>query len=101
MYSIGVILFFDHAVIIEDEKELYADRGYAPSRKMMKEKYPQIVDKIMYKRQRGKKGSKYVDLDVFEFAEKLKIFRKLRGTVSSPVVCYPAHDRTVTHLALR
>ena len=32
---------------------------------MMGEKYPQRVDKIMYKRQRGKRGSKYVDLDVF------------------------------------
>lgn len=59
------------AVIIGDEKELYADRGYAPSRKMMEEKYPQITNKIMYKRQRAKKGVKYVDLDVFrEFHNK-------------------------------
>lgn len=53
------------SVILGDEKELYADRGYAPSRKMMEEKHPEIVSKIMYKRQRGKKGIKYVDLDVF------------------------------------
>ena len=53
------------AVIIGDEQELYADRGYAPSRRMMETKHPQIVSKIMYKRQRGKKGCQYVDLDVF------------------------------------
>ena len=53
------------AVIIGDEQELYADRGYAPSRRMMETKHPQIVSKIMYKCQRGKKGCQYVDLDVF------------------------------------
>ena len=52
-------------VIIGDEKELYADRGYAPSRKMMEEKHPEITNKIMYKRQRGKMGSEYTPLDVF------------------------------------
>ena len=31
---------------------------------MMEEKYPQITDKIMYKRQRAKKEVKYIDLDV-------------------------------------
>ena len=68
------------AVIIGDEKELYADRGYAPSRKMIEEKYPQIVDKIMYKRQRGKKGSKCVDLDVFR-EYKNRIIAKERARV--------------------
>ena len=68
------------AVIIGDEKELYTDRGYAPSRKMIEEKYPQIVDKIMYKRQRGQKGSKYLDLDVFR-EYKNRIIAKERARV--------------------
>ena len=68
------------AVIVGDEKELYADRGYAPSRKMIEEKYPQIVDKIMYKRQRGKKGSRYLDLDVFR-EYKNRIIAKERARV--------------------
>ena len=46
----------------------------------MEEKYPQIVDKIMYKRQRGKKGSKYVDLDVFR-EYKNRIIAKERARV--------------------
>ena len=46
------------AVILGDEKELYADRGYSASRKMVQEKYPKIVSKIMYKRPRGKRGTK-------------------------------------------
>lgn len=53
------------AVIIGDEKELYADKGYAPVRKTIEEKYPEITQKIMYKRQRTKKGIKYNNLDVF------------------------------------
>ena len=64
------------AVIIGDEKVLYADRGYAPSRKMMEEKYPQIVDRIMYKRQRGKKGSEYTPLDVFREHHNQKIAKE-------------------------
>ena len=66
-------------VIIGDEKELYTDRGYAPSRKMMEEKYPQIVDKIMYKRQRGTKGSKYMDYVFREY--KNRIIAKERARV--------------------
>lgn len=64
------------SVIIGDEKELYADRGYAPSRKMLEEKYPQITDKIMHKRQRGKKGSAYTDLDVFRANKNQQIARE-------------------------
>jgi len=33
-----------------------------------------------------------------EFAEKLRFSRKLWGTVSSQVTCYPAPDLTLTHL---
>ena len=64
------------AVIIGDEKVLYADRGYAPSRKMMEEKYPQIVDKIMYKKQRSKKGSEYTPLNVFRAHHNQKIAKE-------------------------
>ena len=34
----------------------------------------------------------------YEFAEKLKFFRKLRGTVSGKATCYPAPSLTFTHL---
>lgn len=94
------------AVILGDEKVLYADRGYAPSRKMIEEKYPQIVDKIMYKRQRGKKGSEYTPLDVFrehhnqkiakERARVEHVFAALKGVFKFVRLRYRGLERVTT-----
>ena len=41
------------AVIIGDERELYGEKGYAPIRKTLAQKYPYLKLKIMHKRQRN------------------------------------------------
>lgn len=43
-------------VLLGDEKEIYADRGYAPCRKSLSERFPNTKLGIMFKRHRGKQG---------------------------------------------
>ena len=50
-------------VLIGDEIKVYADKGYAPARKILQIKYPKTRFHIMYKRNRGKKGEPTPALD--------------------------------------
>ena len=44
-------------VLLGDEKEIYADRGYAPCRKSLSERFPNAKLGIMFKRQREKQDA--------------------------------------------
>ena len=50
-------------VLLGDEKEIYADRGYAPCRRSLSEKLPNTKLGIMFKRHRGKRGEPAPELN--------------------------------------
>jgi IS5 family transposase len=70
-------------VLIGDEKELYADKGYAPARKTLKAKLKNCKLKIMYKRQRGKKNEPTPELHPLKTAANKK-YAKIRARVEHP-----------------
>jgi transposase, IS5 family len=70
-------------VLFGDEKELYGDKGYAPARKTLKKKMPNCKVKIMYKRQRGKKGEPTPELHPLKKAAN-KAFSAIRARVEHP-----------------
>lgn len=70
-------------VLFGDEKELLADRGYAPARKELKEKMPDCKLKIMYKRKRGKKNEPTPELHPLKKAAN-KVYAKVRSRVEHP-----------------
>lgn len=60
--------------LVGDERELYGDRGYAPARKLLAQKFPYINLKIMHKRQRNK------DLELYQQANN-KMYARERARV--------------------
>jgi IS5 family transposase len=71
------------AVIIGDEKELYADKGYVPARKSLKKKLPNCRIKIMFKRERGKKNESATELHFLKNAAN-RAYAKIRARVEHP-----------------
>lgn len=70
-------------VLIGDEKEIYADKGYAPARKTLKSKLKNCKLKIMYKRKRGKKNESTPELHPLKTAANKK-YTKIRARVEHP-----------------
>lgn len=58
-----------------DERELYVDRGYAPARKIISQKFPSINLKIMHKRKRNK------DLELYQQANNQMLYARERARV--------------------
>lgn len=71
------------AVIIGDEQEFYGDKGYAPARKILKEKLPNCKIKVMFRRKRGKKGEKGPKLHPLKTLAN-KAYSKIRSRVEHP-----------------
>ena len=67
-------------VLIGDEKELFADKGYAPARKILKKKMNDCKIKIMFKKQRGKKNEPTPELHPLKLAAN-KAYSKIRARV--------------------
>lgn len=70
-------------ILIGDEKEIYADKGYAPARKILKAKLKNCKLKIMYKRKRGKKNEPTPELHPLKTAANKK-YTKIRARVEHP-----------------
>lgn len=70
-------------VLFGDEKEIYGDKGYAPARKLLKKKMPNCKIKVMFKRQRGKKGEPTPALHPLQEAAN-KAYSKIRARVEHP-----------------